>query len=75
MRFASTLFAAFIALTATSVNAASNEPLACDLDYRFEAKWDKGPRRFEVTLTYDLIDALEGRHADRPEVVGRRREF
>lgn len=59
MRFASTLFAAFVALSATSLNAAPND-FACDLDYRFEAKWDDAPRRFEVTLTYDRMEAQEG---------------
>ena len=61
MRFALPLFTAFIALTATSLHAAGAHDLtACDLDYRFEAKWDDSPRRFEVTLTYDLDDAREG---------------
>ena len=61
MRFASTLISAFTALIATSPNAAPSDPLACDIDYRFEAKWDDAPRRFEVTLTYDLGGALEGK--------------
>jgi predicted metalloprotease with PDZ domain len=49
----------FAAHAASSTNAWNAPNETCDLDYQIEAKWDEAPRRFDVTLSFDVDEKGE----------------
>ncbi len=60
-RWTSFLALLIVLVISPRVYASLGKPAVCEVDVRFEAKWDTTPRRFEVTLSYDIGESVEGK--------------